>query len=65
VRWRGLVQTVEVAFEGIDVSGPELTEPSEPAVDLLEGRGGQSVETALCVGRGFDEAGLPQHAQVL
>jgi len=56
---------VEVAFESIYVSGPEPTERSQPGIDLLKWFWLQSVETALCVHRGFYETGLSQHSQVL
>jgi hypothetical protein len=54
-----------VAFESIDVSGPEAAELSQPGIDLLKGFGFQAVKAALCVHRGFHETGLAQHAQVL
>jgi hypothetical protein len=60
-----LIHAVEVAFESIYVSGPELTERSQPGIHLLKWFWLQSVETALCVHRGFDETGLSQHSQVL
>jgi len=56
---------VEVAFESIQVSGPEPTERSQPGIHHLKWFRFQSVETALCVHRGFHETGLPQHSQVL
>jgi len=62
---RTLIHAVEVAFESIYVSGPEPAELSEPRIDLLKRFRFQPVETALCVHRGFDEAGLAQHSQVL
>jgi hypothetical protein len=60
-----LIHAIEVAFESIQVSGPELAEPSQPANQLLKWFRLQPVETALCVHRGFHETGLSQHAQVL
>ena len=56
---------VEVAFEGIQVSGPEAAELSQPGIDLLKWFRFQPVETALRVHRGFHETGVAQHAQVL
>jgi hypothetical protein len=56
---------VEVAFESIYVSGPEPAEGSQPGIHLLKWFWFQTVETALCVHRGFYETGLSQHAQVL
>jgi hypothetical protein len=53
-----LIHTVEVAFESIYVSGPELPERSQPGIHLLKWLGSQSIETALCVHRGFHETGL-------
>src|SRR5712692_5686804 len=64
-RWCRMIHAVEVAFESIHVSGPEPTERSQPGSDLLKWFRFQSVETALCVHRGFHETGLAQHAQVL
>jgi hypothetical protein len=60
-----LVDAVEVAFESVDVSGPEATKGSEPGVDLLKWFRFEPVETALCVDGGFDETGVAQDAQVL
>jgi hypothetical protein len=56
---------VEVAFESIYVSGPELAERSQPGIHLLKSFRFQSVETALRVHCGFYETGLSQHSQVL
>src|SRR5207249_4502270 len=64
-RWCGLVHAVEVAFESIDMSGPEPAELSQPGIHLLQWLRLQSVETALCVHRRFHETGLAQHPQVL
>src|SRR6266404_8777795 len=47
------------------MSGPEPTERSQPGMHLQKRFWLQSVETALCVHRGFYETGLAQHAQVL
>src|SRR5438270_11816354 len=58
------MHAVEVAFESIDVSGPEPPERSQPGVDRLKWLGSQPVETALGVHRGFHETGLSQHPQV-
>jgi hypothetical protein len=60
-----LIQTVEVAFESIYVSGPEPAERSQPGIHDLKRFRLQPVETALCVDRGFHETGLSQHSQVL
>src|SRR2546422_1741145 len=65
LRWCFLIHAVEVAFESIDVSGPEPTELSQPGIHLPKWFGLQPVETALCVHRGFHETGVPQHSQVL
>ena len=54
-----------MAFEIIDVGRPELTERRQPGIHLLKWFMVQSVETALCVHRGFHETGLSQHSQVL
>jgi hypothetical protein len=60
-----LVHAVEVAFESIDVNGPEPAELSEPRIYLLKWSRFQPVETALCVHPGFHETGFSQHSQVL
>jgi len=60
-----LIHAVEVSFESIQMSGPEPTEPSQPGIELFEWFRFQPVETALCVHRGFHEASIAQHAQVL
>jgi hypothetical protein len=59
------IHAVEVAFESIQVSGPEPTELSQPGIQLLKWFRFQPVETALCVHGGFDETGVAQHSQVL
>jgi hypothetical protein len=56
---------VEVAFESIYVSGPEPAERSQPGIDLLKRFRFESVETALCVHRGFYKTSLSQHSQML
>src|ERR1700741_369670 len=60
-----LVHAVEVAFERIDVLRPEPAELIQPGVQLLKWLRFQPVETALSVPRGFHEAGVAQHAEVL
>src|SRR5215471_9225570 len=59
------MHAVEVALESIDVCRPKAAELSQPGIQLLKGFRFQSVEAALCVHRGFDEAGLAQHSQML
>src|SRR5271156_2864172 len=61
-RW---IHAVEVAFESIQMSGPEPPERSQPGIRLLKWLRFQPVETALSVHRGFHETGLSQHTQVL
>ena len=56
---------VEVAFERIQVSGPETAERSQPCIHLLKWFRPQPVETPLCVHARFHETGVAQHAQVL
>jgi len=59
------MHAVEVAFESIDVRGPEPAELSQPFIDLTKRFRFQPVEASLCVDCRFNEPGLPQHAQVL
>ena len=60
-----VIHAVEVAFESIQVSGPELAELIQPGIQLLKWLWPQPVEAALRVHRGFHETGLAQHSQVL
>ena len=60
-----LIHTIKVAFESIQVSGPEAAELSQPGIHLLKWFRLQTVETPLCVHRGFHETRLAQHSQVL
>ena len=62
---RTLIHAVEVAFQSIYVSGPEPAERSQPDIHLPKWFRLQSIETALCVHRGFHETSLAQHSQVL
>jgi hypothetical protein len=59
------IHTIKVAFESVNVRGPEATERSQPGIQLLKWLRFQPIETALRVHRGFNETGLSQHAQVL
>ena len=58
------IHSVEVAFEGIHMSGPEAAKLRQPAIKLPQWFRPQPVEAALCVDRGFNEAGFAQHPQV-
>jgi len=60
-----LIHAIKVAFESINVDGPESTELSQPGIHLLKWFRPQAVETALCVHRGLHETGVAQHAQML
>jgi len=59
------IHPVKVAFQSIQVGGPEPAELSQPGIQFLKWFRFQPVETALCVHRGFHETGVAQHAQVL
>ena len=54
-----------MAFERVEVRGPDLPERRQPGVDFLQWSGCQSIETPLRIDGGFDEAGFTQHAQML
>ena len=54
-----------MAFERIQASGPELTERSQPGIDLLKRLRLQPVDPALCIHLGFDKPGLTQDPEVL
>ena len=60
-----MIHSIEVAFESIQVSGPEAAELGEPGIDLLKWFRFQPVETALCVHCGLHETGVAQDSQVL
>jgi hypothetical protein len=64
-RWQGLVHAIEMAFESVDVNGPEATELFEPGVELLKWSRFQPVEAALRVDCRFDEAGVAKDAEML
>jgi len=55
---------IKMAFESIQVSGPESAELSQPHIHLVKWFRFQPVEAALCIHRGFHETGLAQHSQV-
>jgi hypothetical protein len=59
------MDAVEVALEGIDVSGPEAAERGQPGFDFVERFGFKTVEAALRGDGGFHETGVAQDAQVL
>ncbi len=59
------MHAVEMAFESIDVSGPEAAKLVQPGIDFLKGFRFQTVETALCVHGRLHETGFAQHPQVL
>ena len=59
------IDAIEMPFESVYVGGPEPAELSQPSVNLLKWFRFQPVETTLRVHRGFHEAGLAQHAEVL
>jgi hypothetical protein len=54
-----------VAFQGIDVNGPEPAKWSQPRVDFLKWLRFKSVEAALSVDCGVHETSLSEHSQVL
>jgi hypothetical protein len=54
-----------MAFESINVNGPEPAELIEPCVYFPERFRFQAVEAALCVDCGFHETSLAQNAQML
>ncbi len=60
-----MIHSIKVAFESIQVNGPEPAEPSQPGIQFFKWFRFQPVETALCVHRRFHETGLAQHSQVL
>jgi hypothetical protein len=60
-----LIHAVKVAFESIYVSGPEPTKLSQPGIQLPKRFRFQSIDTSLCVHRGFHETRLAQNSQVL
>ena len=59
-----VIHPIEVAFESIQVSGPEPAELGQPCIQLLKRSWFQSIDTALRVHSGFDETSFAQNAQV-
>jgi hypothetical protein len=60
-----LIHNVEVAFESVNVCGPELTERGQPRIYFPKWFRLQPVEAALRVHSGFNETSLAQDSQVL
>ena len=60
-----LIHAVEVAFESINVRGPEPAELSQPSIHFLKRLWLQPVHTSLCIHCRLHETRLAQHAQVL
>ncbi|HZE09457.1 MAG TPA: hypothetical protein VE110_11950 [Gemmatimonadaceae bacterium] len=60
-----MIDAVEMTFERIEVGGPEPSERGQPLFHFLQWLRLQSVDTALCVYRGFHETGVTEHTQVL
>ena len=56
---------IQMAFEGVEAVRPELAIGGQPGVDLRERLGPQHVQPALRLRPDGDQAGVPQHAQVL
>jgi len=54
-----------MALESIHVRGPELTEWSQPVIQLLKWFRSQSIKASLCVHSRFHEPGVAQHPEVL
>ncbi len=60
-----VIHAIEVAFESIDVSGPEAAELSQPCIYLLKWFRPKPVEPALRIHSRLDETSVAQHPQVL
>src|SRR5919109_2542255 len=56
---------VEVLFEGIQATGPELAIRAQPAIDLRQGLGLQPVPAALGIAADLDQSSLAQRPQML
>src|SRR3954470_22438519 len=56
---------VEMAFEGVEAGGPQAAVRIEPLVEVAEGLGPGAVDAALGIDADLDQAGGPQHPQVL
>ena len=55
---------VEMALEGVDVIGPQLTEGSQPFVDLAQAVRSDAVDASLRVDGRFDKSRFPQYAEM-
>jgi hypothetical protein len=60
-----VIHSIKVTFESIYVSIPEPAKLSQPGIQLLKRFRFQTIQTALCVDRGFHETSVAQHAQML
>ena len=59
------MHAIEMAFESVDMDGPEAAELFQPGIELLKRSGLEPVEAALRVNGGFDKTGVAQNAKVL
>lgn len=59
------MQTIEMPLERIQMNGPQAPERGEPRVHFLQRFRFHAIDAPLRVHGRLDEAGLPQHAQVL
>jgi hypothetical protein len=54
-----------MVLQAIEMSRPELSVRVEPLVEVGQGLGANSIETALRVGAGLDQPCILEHAEVL
>jgi hypothetical protein len=54
-----------VALEGVEAPGPQPPVRPQPGVDLRERLGTDPVQASLRVDADLDQAGVPQHPQML
>jgi hypothetical protein len=57
-----LIHPIEVAFESVEVCGPESAEGNKPVIEFLEWFRSQPVEAALSVNRRLHKTSLAQHS---
>ena len=58
------LHSVEQGIETLEILLPELAIPLQPNVELLQRRGTQGINAALCVDASIDQSGITGHPQM-
>ena len=55
---------IEQGIRALEILLPELAIPLQPNVELLQRRGTQGINAALCVDSSIDQSGITEHPQM-